>query len=173
MAVARPLVDFTRRELYWYTASKRGVSVPSGPSSSNRCCDNCGYFAGGRPCRKRGRRTERTVPCFPAGRPFGHHCRIVCGPIKHIVIIVKENHSFDNLFGKLPHVDGTTRAHDADRVIKMGTTPDSWGGNIQADSGSTELAINHGKMNLLDLSGSSGGSSSDRASRPKLLDIPA
>jgi phospholipase C len=64
------------------------------------------------------------------------------------VIIVKENHSFDNLFGKLPHVDGTTRAHDADRVIKMGTTPDSWGGNIQADSGSTELAINHGKMNL-------------------------
>lgn len=30
-----------------------------------------------------------------------------CGPIKHIIIMVRENHSFDNLFGRFPGADGT------------------------------------------------------------------
>src|SRR4030081_979732 len=28
------------------------------------------------------------------------------GPIQHVVIIVKENHAFDNYFGRLPGADG-------------------------------------------------------------------
>src|SRR5438132_14065931 len=28
------------------------------------------------------------------------------GPIQHVVIIVKENHAFDNYFGRFPRVDG-------------------------------------------------------------------
>src|SRR2546429_1823559 len=28
------------------------------------------------------------------------------GPIQHVVIIVKENHTFDNYFGRFPGVDG-------------------------------------------------------------------
>src|SRR5260370_7395530 len=36
-------------------------------------------------------------------------------PIEHVVIIVKENHTFDNYFGTLPGVNGLgTLAHAAD-----------------------------------------------------------
>jgi phospholipase C len=37
----------------------------------------------------------------PATKP-----KPVSGPIKHVVIIVKENHTFDNYFGKFPGADG-------------------------------------------------------------------
>jgi phospholipase C len=32
-------------------------------------------------------------------------------PIKHVVIIVKENHTFDNYFGTLADADGDTLPH--------------------------------------------------------------
>src|SRR5436305_15306814 len=32
--------------------------------------------------------------------------RKASGPIQHVVIIVKENHTFDNYFGRFPGVDG-------------------------------------------------------------------
>jgi phospholipase C len=37
-------------------------------------------------------------------------------PIKHVVFIVKENRSFDNLFGRFPGARGTTTATDRGRV---------------------------------------------------------
>src|SRR5437773_12031918 len=30
-------------------------------------------------------------------------------PIKHVVVIVKENHTFDNYFGSFPNAEGTSR----------------------------------------------------------------
>lgn len=30
-------------------------------------------------------------------------------PIKHVVVIVKENHTFDNYFGAFPNADGSTQ----------------------------------------------------------------
>jgi phospholipase C len=33
------------------------------------------------------------------------------GPIQHVVIIFKENHTFDNYFGTLPGANGATMAH--------------------------------------------------------------
>src|SRR5262245_60440612 len=33
-------------------------------------------------------------------------------PIKHVVFLIKENRSFDNLFGRFPGADGTTVAND-------------------------------------------------------------
>ena len=35
-------------------------------------------------------------------------------PIEHVVIIVKENHTFDNYFGTFPGAAGTTEAHAPD-----------------------------------------------------------
>ncbi|HEX9100625.1 MAG TPA: alkaline phosphatase family protein, partial [Polyangia bacterium] len=35
-------------------------------------------------------------------------------PIKHVVVIVKENHTFDNYFGSFPGAAGTTRCPTAD-----------------------------------------------------------
>src|SRR5439155_11223964 len=40
-------------------------------------------------------------------------------PIKHVVIIVKENRSFDHLFGLFPGADGTTTADDAGTTIPL------------------------------------------------------
>ncbi len=49
-------------------------------------------------------------------------------PIRHIIIIDKENHSFDNLFGTFPGADGTTTAQVVDgsrhRTAPLGHTPD-------------------------------------------------
>ena len=57
-----------------------------------------------------------------------------CGPIKHIVIIVKENHSFDNLFGLYKHADGASTARIGNKVVKMPRTPDSMLGDLLGTS---------------------------------------
>ena len=33
-------------------------------------------------------------------------------PIKHVVFLIKENRSFDHMFGRFPGVDGVTEAND-------------------------------------------------------------
>jgi phospholipase C len=43
--------------------------------------------------------------------------RIPDGPIKHIIFIIKENRSFDNLFGTYPGADGATTAPTIDGTI--------------------------------------------------------
>jgi phospholipase C len=44
-------------------------------------------------------------------------------PIKHVVFLVKENRTFDNLFGTFPGANGTSmgRDHGVDRPLKRGT----------------------------------------------------
>lgn len=70
-----------------------------------------------------------------------------CGPIKHIIIMVKENHSFDNLFGRFPGVDGTTIARRGSQRIRMAVTPDSLRSDIDHESWDAKMAINGGRMN--------------------------
>jgi phospholipase C len=67
-------------------------------------------------------------------------------PIKHIVVIVRENHSFDNLFGLFPHADGTTTAHEGKKVVKLGTTPDKLSVDLGHGSITAVKAIDKGKM---------------------------
>jgi phospholipase C len=43
--------------------------------------------------------------------------------IDHIVIIVKENHTFDNYFGSFPGADGTTKAPTSKGLITVGRPP--------------------------------------------------
>ncbi len=68
------------------------------------------------------------------------------GPIKHIVVIVKENHSFDNLFGQLSGAAGSRRAKVGNKTITMGVTPDSLDRDIQHTGSNSTNAVNHGKM---------------------------
>src|SRR5947209_17294234 len=66
-----------------------------------------------------GRIAPAHIPPVPAS---GGRARY---PIQHIIIIDKENHSFDNLFGRFPHADGTTLARlPGAKVLKLGHTPD-------------------------------------------------
>ena len=68
-------------------------------------------------------------------------------PIKHIIIIVKENHSFDNIFGRLPGVDGTTTAMVGKKKVKLGVTPDRLKTDILHSGSNALKAVNGGKMN--------------------------
>jgi len=69
-----------------------------------------------------------------------------CGVIKHVVIIVRENHSFDNLFGTFPAADGATTVMQGAKRIKLGETPDSLQTDIGHSVASALLAIDGGKM---------------------------
>jgi phospholipase C len=45
-------------------------------------------------------------------------------PIEHVVIIVKENHTFDNYFGRYPFPDAVTGAHvDGDGTLELSENP--------------------------------------------------
>lgn len=73
-------------------------------------------------------------------------------PIKHIVIIDKENRSFDNLFGRFPGADGTTIAHIANgKTMRLGHTPDHTLLDVGHAGDAAALAINNGRMNQFDL----------------------
>src|SRR5947209_1562241 len=73
-------------------------------------------------------------------------------PIKHIIIIDKENRSFDNLFGRFPGADGTTQAMTSDgRTIALGRTPDHTLLDVAHAGDAAILAVNQGRMNQFNL----------------------
>ncbi|HEV3310846.1 MAG TPA: alkaline phosphatase family protein [Chloroflexota bacterium] len=78
----------------------------------------------------------------PAGRSFGSSTT----PIKHIIIIVRENHSFDNLFGTFPGADGTTMAHVGDTIVPLNITPVHTPTDLGHAGNSVSAAVDGGKM---------------------------
>ena len=68
-------------------------------------------------------------------------------PIKHIVYIVKENHSFDNLFARFPGADGTKYAMVGKRRVKIGSLPDHLPFDIAHGGNAAPTAVNDGHMN--------------------------
>jgi phospholipase C len=46
-------------------------------------------------------------------------------PIRHVVVIVKENHTFDNYFGTFPGAEGTTQCKTSSGMIAMPHAPNS------------------------------------------------
>ena len=68
-------------------------------------------------------------------------------PIKHIVFVIKENHSFDNLFARFPRADGTATAREGDRSVPLGVTPDHTAVDIGHSGLETQMAANGGQMN--------------------------
>ncbi len=67
--------------------------------------------------------------------------------IKHIIIIVKENHSFDNLFGRLHGVNGATTAMVGQKKVKLSVTPDRLTRDIYHSGNNGMKAVDGGKMN--------------------------
>lgn len=69
-------------------------------------------------------------------------------PIQHIIIIDKENRSFDNLFGRFPGADGATTARvSSGHIIALRRTPDHTLLDIAHAGNSAAFAVNNGKMN--------------------------
>ena len=68
-------------------------------------------------------------------------------PIKHVVFIIKENHSFDNLFARFRGADGTAHAMEGKREVPLALTPDSLTFDIDHLRPAAILATNGGRMN--------------------------
>lgn len=72
--------------------------------------------------------------------------------IKHIIIIVKENRTYDNLFGRFPRGDGATHGTLSNgRRIALGHAPDAYPHDLGHDFFSGLTAIDGGKMDQFDL----------------------
>jgi phospholipase C len=76
--------------------------------------------------------------------------------IEHVVIISKENRSFDHYFGKLPGVNGTTMANKSDgTTVPLAAAKDPLGppGDVDHNNAAFNTAYNGGQMNGFDLEG--------------------
>lgn len=72
--------------------------------------------------------------------------RASCSPIKHVIIIIRENHSFDNMFGQFHGADGSRTARQGRKRIRMSETPNSLQVDLAHGSGTARRAIDGGKM---------------------------
>ena len=72
--------------------------------------------------------------------------------IQHFVFIIKENHSFDNYFGKFPGANGATSGQMSDgQVIPLGPMPDATSHDFGHTTPNALTAIDNGKMDGFDL----------------------
>src|SRR5579871_5897894 len=68
-------------------------------------------------------------------------------PIKHIVIIDKENHSFDNMFGRFPGADGAQTARTSSgQTVDLIRTPDHTLLDIAHAGDAAAYAVDAGRM---------------------------
>jgi phospholipase C len=73
-------------------------------------------------------------------------------PIEKVVFIVKENRTFDNLFGRFPGADGARSARlSTGERVRLEQAPDAYPHDIGHDFFSGIIAINGGMMNGFDL----------------------
>jgi phospholipase C len=63
-----------------------------------------------------------------------------------VVFIIKENHTFDNLFGRFPGADGVTYADVGGRRVPLGLTPDHVPRDINHARGAAAFAMDGGRM---------------------------
>ena len=93
-------------------------------------------------------------------------------PIEKVVFIVKENRTFDNLFGRFPGADGATTGRLSDGTeIPLARAPDVYEHDIGHDFISGLVVINGGEMNGFDRI--PGGRFLDGYTQYREVDIPA
>lgn len=91
-----------------------------------------------------------SLPHSSLGAPGQHGPPCIHGdpcPIKHIIFLIKENHSFDNLFAHFPGADGASYALEGKTRVPLETTPDHLPLDISHSGASAVTAVNSGRMN--------------------------
>ena len=74
------------------------------------------------------------------------------GKIQHIVFIIKENRSFDQIFGTFPGANGATTAElHTGKIITLGHTPDPMPHDLGHEWTDNQNDVNGGRMNRFDL----------------------
>src|SRR5947209_13545133 len=72
-------------------------------------------------------------------------------PIKHIIIIDKENRSFDEMFGLFPGANGASSATiSSGKVVALGHTPSHLLRDVSHSGASATLAVDGGRMDRFD-----------------------
>jgi phospholipase C len=69
-----------------------------------------------------------------------------CGRIRHIIFLVKENHTFDNLFGGYPGANGAILAREGSRRVRMAATPNQVKVDLYHSGWAAAVAVDHGRM---------------------------
>jgi phospholipase C len=67
--------------------------------------------------------------------------------IKHVVIVIQENRSFDNLFSGFPDADAPVFGYAGETKVRLHETPLEDPGNIENNWSDSISGWNHGKMN--------------------------
>lgn len=71
--------------------------------------------------------------------------------IDHIIFIIKENHSFDNYFGRFPGADGATSGRaSTGEIIPLAEAPDQILPDVSHSSDAAYLAYDSGRMDFFD-----------------------
>jgi phospholipase C len=68
-------------------------------------------------------------------------------PIKHVVFLIKENHTFDNLFALFPGAAGVSHAYAGAKRIPLTSAPDHVPYDIAHSGDAASFAMNGGRMN--------------------------
>jgi phospholipase C len=74
-------------------------------------------------------------------------CGWACTQIQHVVIIEKENHTFDNLFARFPGARGTSTVQRGTKTYPIGVMPMQLHDDIAHTSDAALQGMNNGKMN--------------------------
>src|ERR1700722_6179066 len=78
--------------------------------------------------------------------------------IDHIVFLLRENRTFDNLFGLFPGADGATDATNSTGALPpLGHTPDQLTRDIGHSGQASDVGVDGGKMDAFDLVNSGQG----------------
>ena len=81
------------------------------------------------------------------------HPPVPTGPIpqiKHVIVIVKENHTFDNYFGSFPGAEGTTQCLTSKGMIPCPQAPDKTTRDLCHEHGCALTDWDQGKMDAWD-----------------------
>jgi phospholipase C len=85
-------------------------------------------------------------------KPNTPSCSSLQTCIQHVVFIVKENRSFDEMFGTFPGANGATSGPiSTGQVVQLGTTPDRTPRDLGHTYPLATIAQDHGKMDSFDL----------------------
>jgi phospholipase C len=82
-------------------------------------------------------------------------------PIKHVIVVVKENHTFDNYFGTFPGAEGTTTCKKSDGSTITCPHAKDFVHDLDHSHGAGLVDYNNGTMDGWDLPGSSANGKDD------------
>ncbi|MGH2448518.1 MAG: phospholipase C [Chloroflexota bacterium] len=97
--------------------------------------------------RHRPQHTQQTGAVTPTAEATPTSTAIGGGPIQHVIILIKENRSFDNYFGRFPGADGATSGQiSTGQFVPLGHTPDHTLLDISHAGDAAQVAVDHGRM---------------------------